>query len=183
MMENEARHIPHPGVPLPCQPNGRCDGAGPPAPSSTPRLALECSLLDYTKLSVSLSHAMCCLCAVSQVLCIADAEEPNGRRPATIMPVTRKERQLSWPRPTKLPNRHGAPSDRATMQQRQGVLTLRGVRPVTARQACMTQGARRAEKHARASEGNGGPREELTRACDGRVLVRRTTLPDCFPTR
>ena len=41
-----------------CQPSGRCDGAGPPAPSSTRRLTLV-GCVGH-EVSVSLSHAMCC---------------------------------------------------------------------------------------------------------------------------
>ena len=173
-MENEARHIPHPSVPLPCQPNGRCDGAGPPAPSSTPRLALVCWTTVH-ELSVSLSHAMCCFAGPMHIrrggakrTKASDHYAGHAQRLAVVMAQADQAT-------TKFPNRHGAPSDRATMQQRQGVLTLRGVRPVTARQACMAQGARRAEKH-----GPARVMEVLERnwrgARDGRV-VRRTTLP------
>ena len=159
-MENEARHIPHPGVPLPCQPNGRCDGAGPPAPSSTPRLALVCSLLDYASCPFHFRMP----CAVTQVLYLANAEGPNGRRSATIKHYAGHAQRAAV---VMAQADQASEPTRSTEQQSDDAAAAESVDATWGAASDGALGVHGAgcapSRKARANEGNGGPREELVR--------------------
>ena len=121
MRGNEEGHSPHP---CRCRVNplsakvaaaarwSRANGTQQHREAGPCRLDKSCvSFSSSRQDKVPLSHAMCCFAGP-----VWPTQGLNGRGSATRMPATRKERQLSQPRPTKLPTRHGA--DGATMQRR-----------------------------------------------------------------
>ena len=158
MMENEARHIPHPSVPLPCQPNGRCDGAGPPVTSSLPRLALVC----WTTRAVRFTFAchVCCFAGPMAMHSrrggakrtkVSDHYAGHAQRAAVVMA---QADQASEPtRSTERQSDDAAAAgsvDAAWGAASDGASGVHGAGCAPSRKA-------------RASEGNGGPREELVR--------------------
>ena len=157
--ENEARHSPHPCRCFVSQAAAAME-PGHQHPAAHGGWPLSVALDTRCQFHFRMP------CAASQVIYMADAEakqtrasDPHaGRAQRASVVMVQADQACETTRSER--------SDNAAAVGR--VLTLRAasVRPVTARQACMAQDARRAVKHGpgRAINANEGPREDSMRA-------------------